>query len=271
MLSLKRQYLISWIRLLRQQRFKSMINNGEGGRVKGFRNETSEFRWRAYVGNERPWNLNRYNHPWMGMNGWLDFMQLIKKTSLASPYLLYSLCPFFLSCKSLIADYLVYGQRQSKTVGACQPERVCGCEKQRQILKCVSDWTSSHNFFPLSINITCISCFAAKNTTFIMSLSSPSHILQSALTHPPTQASLLASHLSADTKRPHIATSTQGNVHCSFSNYPAGWDVLGSRGQTSESRKPCCRCHHHTVCKANLNKWSTKRARKRDWEREEKT
>ncbi|TNN88024.1 hypothetical protein EYF80_001605 [Liparis tanakae] len=37
-------------------------------------------------------------------------------------------------------------------------------------------------------------------------------------------------HLISPPRDPHIATSTQGNVHCSFSNYPAGWEVLGPKG-----------------------------------------
>lgn len=85
----------------------------------------------------------------------------------------------------------------------------------RNILECVGVCLleCSRNIFTLSINIYFISASAVllENKTFIMSLliTSTSHILQS-LSPFHSQTHLLASHFSADTKEPRIATSTQG-------------------------------------------------------------
>lgn len=125
---------------------------------------------------------------------------------------------------------------------------------ERNILKYVSNWNTSHKLFTLSINIyfhLCTSCFAAKNKTFRMSLSFTSCILQSLYLYLLSISVLLtlaSLHLifQLTPRDPHIAISTPGNVHCSFSNYPAGFEVLRPKGQASKCRKPCCHFHHCT-------------------------
>lgn len=102
-------------------------------------------------------------------------------------------------------------------------------------VKCVSVWI-------LSINIyfhPCISCFAAKYKTFIMSLSfTAMHFAVFLYPLSLKRASLhLIFHLTPGD--PHIDAPTQRNLHCSFCNYPTRL-VPRPKTWTWDCGKPCC-------------------------------
>lgn len=116
----------SWTRLRRHMSLKSMPSNGWG-----------------WLGE---WNLNA--------ELWFTFSSIC--VIQASSYLhFFRHYPFSLCCKSLIAEYLGYGQ-----VAAAESELQRACVRERTILKCFCVWNRSHNFFTLSINNYFISASA---------------------------------------------------------------------------------------------------------------
>lgn len=127
----------------------------------------------------------------------------------------------------------------------------------------------------LSINIylhLCISCFAAKNKTFIMSLSITITHFTISLYLSLTPACLLASHFSSDTKRPPYCHFHPGGMCIAASVIILlDWKCWGQRGKPQSAASlavTVTSAHGRRKCNPNLNRSQTERAEWGEIERE---